>query len=49
MGGNYIASFNASAELPIFQSLETMDFNVFYDAANVWGVDYNSSINDSQH
>ena len=47
VGGNYVASFNASAELPIFQSLETMDFNVFYDAANVWGVDYNSSINDS--
>ena len=31
----------------IFQSLETIDFNLFYDAANVWGVDYNSSINDS--
>jgi outer membrane protein insertion porin family len=24
-----------------------MDFNIFYDAANVWGVDYSSSINNS--
>ncbi len=47
VGGNYLASFNAATELPIFESLETMDFNMFYDAANVWGVDYNSAINDS--
>ncbi len=47
VGGNYIASFNAASEIPIFESLETMDFSVFYDAANVWGVDYNSKINDS--
>ena len=24
-----------------------MTFNLFYDAANVWGVDYNTSINES--
>ena len=47
VGGNYVSSLNAQANLPIFQSLETMDFNIFYDAANVWGVDYNSKINDS--
>ncbi len=47
VGGNYLASFNAASELPIFESLETMDFSLFYDAANVWGVDYNSKINDS--
>ena len=47
VGGNYLASFNAATELPIFESLETIDFNMFYDAANVWGVDYNSAINDS--
>ena len=46
-GGNYLASFNAASELPIFESLETIDFNIFYDAANVWGVDYSSTINDS--
>ena len=47
IGGNYLASFNAASELPIFESLETIDFNIFYDAANVWGVDYSSTINDS--
>ena len=47
VGGNYIAAFNAQSTLPIFESLETIDFNVFYDAANVWGVDYSSTINDS--
>ena len=47
VGGNYLASFNAATELPIFESLETIDFNMFYDAANIWGVDYSSSINDS--
>ena len=47
VGGNYLSAINAQANLPIFQSLETIDFNIFYDAANVWGVDYNSSINNS--
>ena len=47
IGGNYVAAFNAKANLPIFQSMETLDFNLFYDAANVWGVDYSSSIADS--
>lgn len=47
VGGNYITALNFTTNLPIFESLETMTFNLFYDAANVWGVDYNSSINDS--
>ena len=47
VGGNYLSSLNAQANIPIFESLETFDFNIFYDAANVWGVDYNSSINES--
>ena len=47
IGGNYLTAFNAQANLPIFQSMETLDFNVFYDAGNVWGVDYDSSINDA--
>jgi outer membrane protein insertion porin family len=47
VGGNYLAAFNASSDLPILESLETIDFSVFYDAANIWGVDYNSKINDS--
>ena len=47
VGGNYLAAFNAASELPILESLESMDFNVFYDAANVWGIDYSSTIDDS--
>ena len=47
VGGNYLASFNAASEIPVFESLESIDFSVFYDAACVWGVDYNSQLNDS--
>jgi outer membrane protein insertion porin family len=46
VGGNYLTAVNASSDLPIFQSLQTIDFNIFLDAANLWGVDYDSSIND---
>ena len=47
VGGNYLAAFNATTNLPVFPSMETMDFSLFYDAANIWGVDYNSSIDES--
>ena len=47
VGGNYVATVNVSAELPVLQSLDTVSINTFYDAANVWGVDYSSAINDS--
>ncbi|WP_440937928.1 outer membrane protein assembly factor BamA [Candidatus Pelagibacter sp.] len=47
VGGNYVTALNVTTNLPIFQSLETMDFNLFYDAANVWGVDYSSNVDDS--
>ena len=49
IGGNYTAVLNASTTLPEFGSnLETIDFQLFFDAANVWGVDYDSSL-DSSH
>ena len=47
VGGNYLAAFNAATDIPLLESLETIDFSVFYDAANVWGVDYSSSLDDS--
>ena len=47
VGGNYVATVNVSAELPVLQSLDTVSINTFYDAANVWGVDYSSAIDDS--
>ncbi len=47
IGGNYITTVNMSAELPVLESLDTITLSSFYDAANVWGVDYNSSLDDS--
>ena len=49
IGGNYAASLNASTTLPEFgTNLETIDFQLFFDAANVFGVDYDSSIDKSK-
>jgi len=47
VGGNFLSAFNAQANLPFMQSFETIDLSIFYDAANVWGVDYNSNLDDS--
>ena len=45
IGGNYISALNLSATLPkLLPSFQNVDFSLFFDAANVWGVDYNSSI-----
>ena len=44
IGGNYLSAVNFSTTLPqILPSLENTDISIFIDAANVWGVDYNSS------
>ena len=48
IGGNYISALNLSANLPgILSSFENIDFSYFIDMANVWGVDYDSSIDES--
>tara|TARA_Y100000389_G_scaffold197831_1_gene233196 strand:- start:308 stop:2548 length:2241 start_codon:yes stop_codon:yes gene_type:complete len=48
VGGNYAASLNISTTLPqILPSFQNTDFNMFFDAANVWGVDYDKSIDES--
>ena len=48
IGGNYISALNFSATLPtLLPSFQNMDFSIFVDAANVWGVDYDSSIDDN--
>ena len=47
VGGNYVSSLNMSATLPqILPSLQNTDFAFFIDMANVWGVDYDSSLDD---
>ena len=48
IGGNYVTAVNLSTNLPgILSTVENVDFSYFIDFANVWGVDYDSSINDS--
>ncbi len=48
IGGNYIYTANLSTNLPqILTTVENLDFSYFIDAANVWGVDYDSTINNS--
>ena len=48
IGGNYAASLNFQTNLPfLFPSFQSVDFNYFVDAGNVWGVDYSNSVGDS--
>ena len=45
IGGNYVISLNATTTIPMFlESLQTIDIVMFADAANIWGVDYDSSL-----
>ena len=45
IGGNYVASLNFSSDVPkILANSQTTDLIVFLDIANVWGVDYDSSL-----
>ena len=48
IGGNYVSTFNVTSTLPqIATNLQSLDFSIFFDAANIWGVDYDSTIDDS--
>ena len=48
IGGNYAAAFNIEANLPkILPESSRTDVGVFLDFGNVWGVDYDSSIDKS--
>ena len=48
IGGNYVATLNLSTNIPgILSNLENLDFNYFIDFANVWGVDYNSALDEN--
>ena len=42
-------ALNLATTLPnILNSFENVDFSLFYDAANVWGVDYNPDIDSNK-
>ena len=48
IGGNYLGAISFSATLPkLIPSFQNSDISIFLDTANVWGVDYSSTINDS--
>ena len=48
IGGNFATSVNFVTSIPkIFEQSQSIDANLFVDAANVWGVDYDSSIDKS--
>ena len=48
IGGNYASSINISSSIPqLLPNAQNMDVSMFVDAANVWGVDYDSSLADS--
>ena len=49
IGGNYISALNLSTNIPgLLPTVEILDFNYFIDIANVWGVDYNDSLDNSK-
>ena len=48
IGGNYGSAVNVTSTLPqLFTEVQNLDLSLFFDAANVWGVDYSSSIDDN--
>ena len=48
IGGNYAAALNFEANLPNFLPDDTRtEVGLFLDFANLWGVDYDSTIDES--
>ena len=48
IGGNFGSALNVTSTLPqLFTEVQNLDLSLFFDAANVWGVDYSSSIDDN--
>ena len=49
IGGNFMSSINFSSTLPqILPNYQNADFLFFLDIANIWGVDYDSSLDDDE-
>ena len=49
IGGNYTSAMSFSSTLPsILPTMESIDFSLFIDAGNIWGVDYDSSLDNSK-
>ena len=49
IGGNFITAINFTSTVPqILENSENVDFAIFFDAANIWGVDYDSSLDNNE-
>ena len=49
IGGNYGTAINVAATLPNFLAdLQNVDFSIFLDTANIFGVDYDSSLDSNK-
>ena len=47
IGGNYLTAINLQSTVPIlFENSQSLDTVIFFDVANIWGVDYDASIDD---
>ena len=47
IGGNFATALNFSSTVPqVLENAENIDLVLFLDAANLWGVDYDSSLSD---
>ena len=45
IGGNYISAVNFTSTMPkILENVQNIDIALFFDAATLWGVDYDSSL-----
>ena len=49
IGGNYATAMTLATTLPDFlPELDAINFSLFLDAGNVWGVDYNDNLDNSK-
>tara|TARA_B100001057_G_scaffold222012_1_gene222421 strand:- start:242 stop:2488 length:2247 start_codon:yes stop_codon:yes gene_type:complete len=47
IGGNYLAVINAQTNIPkLFENSQSFEALIFLDAGSLWGVDYDSSLDD---
>ena len=48
IGGNFAAAINANTSLPfLFENTQNIDGTIFLDVANLWGVDYDSTLDNN--
>ena len=49
VGGNFLSAINLNTTVPqILPNNQSTDFLIFMDIANIWGVDYDSSLDDDK-